>query len=114
MSNGNGFREFAQRLRNLGFVDTGNDPPYFPPMTGDYKKDLSSGEIRHIPGIISFVKPVKNPLIQVDLCKFSNGNFSVRVIMRGEWWRSFAVVIFDSNGNPQNKERARELEALLV
>jgi hypothetical protein len=113
LSNGNSFRKYTQRLRNFGFVSTGNDPPYFPPITGDYQKDFSTGEVRYIPGIISFAKPIKNPLVQVDLCKFSNGDFMVRAIDIRKGQEKHLRIMFDNNGNSQDKEKVRELEALL-
>lgn len=110
MNEGEGFREYVRRLRDRGFVDAGNNFPHFVPITGDYKKD-PSGEWRYVPGIISLVKPSKNPLFQVDIWK-SPGGFSVRAFdMRGKRI-SFSVVIFDSNGTPQNEEKALKLEAL--
>lgn len=107
-------REFAERLRENGFkgLPHSSSSLHFVPLTCTLQKN-SSGEIKDVPSLVSFVKPSeKNPLIQVDVWRNANGGFSVRVQNNLRGREGYLVIVFAKDGNVERGD-AVAMERLL-
>lgn len=70
------FRKYVEELKGNGFTD----PPHqqrtfrFPPITGDFLKNLVTGELWYVPNGISLVKRG----MKVDVFRMPDGGCQVR------------------------------------